>query len=137
MSSRLKIAEERIEKAIARIDAVLARPRQGQNLEPRIAALECENAVLREQNDEIAVRLGAAIGRLQQILKGPYPAMPELSVTINGRNYTISCEAGQAAAQAKEGTADEVATDEASRLAEKVERIAEHAETIAERLEAF
>ena len=112
--------------------------------------------------------------------------MPELSVTINGRNYTISCEAGQeehtsrlaeyikvrvedlvelngqigdarlllmasllvsdelsdtyaelATAQAKEGTADEVATDEASRLAEKVERIAEHAETIAERLEAF
>ena len=71
MSSRLKIAEERIEKAIARIDAVLARPRQGQNLEPRIAALECEIAVLREQNDEIAVRLDAAIGRLQQILKGP------------------------------------------------------------------
>ena len=112
--------------------------------------------------------------------------MPELSVTINGRNYTISCEDGQeehttrlaeyikvrveelvesngqigdarlllmasllvsdelsdtyaelAAAQAKEGTADEGATDEASMLAEKVERIAEHAETIAERLEAF
>ena len=71
MSSRLKIAEERIEKAVARIDAALARPRQGQNLEPRIAALECKNAVLREQNDEIAVRLDAAIGRLQQILKGP------------------------------------------------------------------
>ena len=71
ISSRLKNAEERIEKAVARIDAALARPRQGQYLEPRIAALECENTVLRKQNDEIAVRLGAAIGRLQQILKGP------------------------------------------------------------------
>ena len=71
MSSRLKNAEERIEKAIARMDAALARPRQEQNSKPRFAALECENTVLRKKNDEIAIRLDAAISRLQQILRGP------------------------------------------------------------------
>ena len=69
MNSRLKNAEERLEKAFARIDVALMETVSAQGSNARAEALEKENAILRKQNDEIASRLGTAIDRLQRILQ--------------------------------------------------------------------
>jgi len=69
MNSRIKNAEERVEKAFARIDAALMETVSAQGSNARAEALEKENAILRKQNDEIASRLGTAIDRLQRILQ--------------------------------------------------------------------
>ena len=69
MNSRLKSAEERLEKALARVDAAGSQSAQALALENRLAAAELENATLREQRDEIAGRLDQAIAKLQQVLK--------------------------------------------------------------------
>ena len=71
MTSRLKNAEERLEKAVERIDAALARSTDKQRSESRLADLESENSALRRQNEEIAGRLDGAIARLQRILQAP------------------------------------------------------------------
>ena len=69
MNSRIKNAEERFEKAFARIDTALMETVSAQGSNARAEALEKENAILRKQNDEIASRLGTAIDRLQRILQ--------------------------------------------------------------------
>ena len=69
MNSRIKNAEERVEKAFARIDAALMETVSAQGSNARADALEKENAILRKQNDEIASRLDIAIDRLQRILQ--------------------------------------------------------------------
>ena len=69
MNSRIKNAEERLEKAFARIDVALMETVSAQGSNARAEALEKENAILRKQNDEIASRLDTAIDRLQRILQ--------------------------------------------------------------------
>ena len=69
MNSRIKNAEERVEKAFARIDAALMETVSAQGSNARAEALEKENAILRKQNDEIASGLDTAIDRLQRILQ--------------------------------------------------------------------
>ena len=69
MNSRIKNAEERLEKALARIDAASMETVSAQGSNARAEALEKENAILRKQNDEIASRLDIAIDGLQRILQ--------------------------------------------------------------------
>jgi ABC-type phosphate transport system auxiliary subunit len=68
MNSKLKNAEERLEKALSRIDAVAAQASETGSTGSRFIALEAENAELRERHGEIAGRLDQAIARLQKIL---------------------------------------------------------------------
>lgn len=68
MNSRLKIAEERLEKALQRVDTALAGMTPGEVDAERLAALEKENAILRNRHGEIAGRLDLAIERLQRVL---------------------------------------------------------------------
>lgn len=71
MSSRLRSAEERVEKALARINSAAQSSTVSAAPDNRLAAVEMENAMLREQHDEIAGRLDQAIAKLQQILQAP------------------------------------------------------------------
>lgn len=68
MNSKLKNAEERLEKALSRIDTAAARPTETRPSGACFVALEAENAELRERHSEITGRLDQAIARLQQIL---------------------------------------------------------------------
>ena len=69
MDSRLKNAEERIEKALERIDVALSQQSCSQTSELRILDLEKENTELRSQIDQTAGRLDIAIKRLQHLLE--------------------------------------------------------------------
>jgi len=68
MNSKLKNAEERLEKALSRIDAVAAQSSETRPSGARFVALEAENADLRARHGEITGKLDQAIARLQQIL---------------------------------------------------------------------
>ncbi len=70
MNSRLKNVEERIENALARVDAAAALKTTNTQQNADIAALEAENASLRNQQDEISKRLDSAIDKLQRVLQG-------------------------------------------------------------------
>ena len=69
MNVKLNNTEERIEKAMFRIDSALSRINDSKAFESRLAALESENIALRKQKDEILGLLDIAISRLQRILQ--------------------------------------------------------------------
>ncbi len=69
MSSRFKTAEERLDKAMARVDAAAVNPANDRGSGARLVALENENQELRTRHSEIAGRLDQAIDRLQRILQ--------------------------------------------------------------------
>ena len=69
MNVKLKNTEERIEKAMFRIDSALSRMNNSEVFESRLAVLESENIALRKQKDEILDLLDIAISRLQRILQ--------------------------------------------------------------------
>ena len=68
MNSRIKIAEERLEKALQRVDKALAGMTSDRADGERLAALEKENDILRKRHVEMAGRLDRAIERLQRAL---------------------------------------------------------------------
>lgn len=68
MNSRIEIAQERLERALQRIDAALLRGSAPGTDLPDRDALATENAELRRQNAEIGERLDRAIDRLRSIL---------------------------------------------------------------------
>ena len=69
MNVKLKNTEERIEKAMFRIDSALSRVNNSEAFEVRLTALESENVALRKQKDEVLDLLDIAISRLQRILQ--------------------------------------------------------------------
>jgi FtsZ-binding cell division protein ZapB len=69
MNSRLEIAQERLGRALARVDTVLARKMEPDNAAQERETLMAENARLRERQAAIGERLDRAIERLQAILK--------------------------------------------------------------------
>lgn len=66
MTSRFKIAEERLEKALGRVDEAITR---GGAENPNVSALEAQNADLRNHQRELANRLDTAIAKLKLILE--------------------------------------------------------------------
>lgn len=76
MNPRLRNAHERLEKAIARVDAAIAekfsndRQVEDGGAAARIAALAAENEELRALYRDLAGRLDAAISHLQRIMNG-------------------------------------------------------------------
>ena len=69
MNVKLKNTEERIEKAMFRIDSALSRVNNSEAFEVRLTALESENVALRKQKGEVLDLLDIAISRLQRILQ--------------------------------------------------------------------
>ena len=69
MNVKLKNTEERIEKAMFRIDSALSRVNNSEAFEVGLAALESENVALRKQKGEVLDLLDIAISRLQRILQ--------------------------------------------------------------------
>lgn len=70
-TSRLTEAQERLDRAIARLEkAVAGRANGGDALTRALAAVRDENRALREVNDAVGHRLDAAIDRLRQVLEG-------------------------------------------------------------------
>ena len=69
MTSRLKIAEERLEKALGRVDAAVASNGAEKEADPNVAEIEAQNAALRDQQKNLANRLDSAIARLKHVLE--------------------------------------------------------------------
>ncbi|MEX2617995.1 MAG: hypothetical protein WD767_18050 [Alphaproteobacteria bacterium] len=69
MNTRLEIAQERLGRALARVDTALARKADPENAATARDALMTENTKLRERQTAIGERLDRAIERLQAILK--------------------------------------------------------------------
>jgi hypothetical protein len=69
MNVKLRNTEERIEKAMFRIDSALSRVNNSEAFEVRLAALESENVALRKQKGEVLDLLDSTISRLQRILQ--------------------------------------------------------------------
>ena len=69
MNTRIEIAQERLGRALARVDTALARKADPANAATAGDALMAENAELRERQAVIGERLDRAIERLQAILK--------------------------------------------------------------------
>ena len=69
MNSRLNNAEERLEKALARVDAAIQEAAGEDRSDSRVVTLERENEALRRQHGEIVDRLDSTIERLQRVLR--------------------------------------------------------------------
>lgn len=68
MTSRLKIAEERLEKALGRVNAAVARNAAEKEADSSVAEIEAQNTALRDQQQNFANRLDSAIARLKNVL---------------------------------------------------------------------
>ncbi len=70
MTSQFKNVEERLEKALARMDtAVTLKARENQSKAPPAIDAEAKDAQ-RKKQEEISNRLDSAIDRLQRMLQG-------------------------------------------------------------------
>lgn len=71
MNQKFRKAEERLEKALQRIDAAIEDSLNAKSGASSMADLEAENKILRQRNDDIAARLDRAVEKLQRILNTP------------------------------------------------------------------
>ena len=74
---RLDIAEGRLDRALARLEAAAVRPRDGatpSELEQELAATRSRCHTLESRTQEVSGRLDATIARLYEILDGSHGA---------------------------------------------------------------
>jgi hypothetical protein len=69
MTTRLKIAEERLEKALVRVDAAVASNGAKKEADPNVAGIQAQNTALRDQQQNLANRLDSAIAHLRHVLE--------------------------------------------------------------------
>ncbi len=69
MTSRLELAQERLDKALTRVAAAVARENVDDETNAELEELAKAHAQLRERHAEIAVRLDSTIDRMRRALE--------------------------------------------------------------------